>query len=1174
MKKQFGNTWWGKQWLMALEQADYNNRLFRGKNYAREGAVTRLELEGSRIIAEVQGSRPRPYRVVLECGEFSQPAVYDFMERLAAYPSILTKLLHRELDPRVLDLAQEAGLSLFPSSMGDIEMHCNCPDWAHLCKHIAAVIYQVSLEIDNNPFFAFAMHGVSLWEEMEKRGAYLSSGAEVPIPVWKEWIEGKQISKNISSVKEPISLVNPDFTKIRSLFPVWMKVLPQAPAFYALGDFRKVYEKTLRQVQKQAAQGLYDSAKIYGIDSGTDSEALSRVSQAVLVIHGPKEGTIVLDMQESWPLSRFLAALVDMTEEEVEESSFSVRTFRQAALLAMHLLMRGNVIPELIFLGNTRYAIRWLPADMDPGTAAAMGDLSSWISSAMVCYKGYREKLMTVRHPVEAVVSLFLSHWLPQLLLPKFEEDWVYRLFFQGDVYGTQEIDSEDQWTSMAVWLSHFHLNSCRWQPILYLSDTPEGQAFSLHIAVRDSETADREEISLADVFTKKCYETNRYGILKDMDLMSSLIEGLSGYIDSKGKHPISFTNENLAPFLFTVLPAMRLLGAQVVMPKSLAHLIRPKRTVRIKKKEGDKMRSHSAIHLEDMLDFDWQIALGEERISPEEFEKLAVKAGSLIRFKGNYMYVTEEDIKRLEQMRRLSASMKPEKLLRLALMESYEGTKISLDPEIRERLQEMKQISSVPVPKGIHAALRPYQQRGYSWMYRNSRLGFGSILADDMGLGKTLQAITLLEKFREEGRFQKAKALVVVPTSLLMNWQEEIHRFAPNLSVSLYYGPGRNLEQTEGDVLLTSYGMLRFDRELLKKKSWEVFIIDEAQNIKNPDTAQSRAVRSIKAKTRIALSGTPVENNLKEFWSIMDFANKGYLGTVKSFKNEYADPIQYEQNQAKAEEFRKFTSPMLLRRLKSDTSIISDLPKKMEQDTFAMLTPVQAALYEKTVEESLRVIESASKEGSGSIFKRQGLVLQMILALKEICNHPALFTKDGNWNPMLSGKAEMLLDLAASIRANHEKALIFTQFRDMGEKLADFLAEKFGERPMFLHGGCSLKDRKTMVDRFQSDPKARFFILSLKAAGTGLNLTAASHVIHYDLWWNPAVEAQATDRAYRIGQKKNVLVHRFITKNTFEERINEILQQKKILADMTVAVGENWIGNMDDRDLRKIFEC
>lgn len=327
-----------------------------------------------------------------------------------------------------------------------------------------------------------------------------------------------------------------------------------------------------------------------------------------------------------------------------------------------------------------------------------------------------------------------------------------------------------------------------------------------------------------------------------------------------------------------------------------------------------------------------------------------------------------------------------------------------------------------------------------------------------------------------------------------------------------------------------------------------------------------------MKAPIRIAISGTPVENSLKEFWSIMEFTNKGYLGSAKTFQMRYANPIQYEQDRKAAERFKSITAPMLLRRLKTDKTIISDLPDKLEQDEYTLLTPAQAALYHQIVEESLRVISEQKDGDKDSLFKRQGLVLQMILALKEICNHPALFTKEDNWDPALSGKAERLLDLAESIQASREKALIFTQFKSMGDKLADLLENKLGERPMFLHGGCSLRERKNMVDRFQTDPKARFFILSLKAAGTGLNLTAASHVIHYDLWWNPAVESQATDRAYRIGQKNNVLVHRFITKNTFEEKINEIIQKKRSLADITVSVGESWIGNMTDDELSKIF--
>ena len=1173
MKIQFGNTWWGKAWLNALGAADYSNRLPRGAAYARQGAVVSIYWNGTTVKAAVQGSRRAPYREVLGFSCFTDKQIQAFMDELLSHISIVTKLMHHELDPQVLDIAERLGLSIFPRSMDDIRMDCNCPDWAHLCKHIAAVVYQMSLDIDNNPFLVFSMHGLDLVKELEKRGISLENEMKVEVPLWESLVQGAPISKKNLTVEEPEDFLYPDFTKIHSLQAVFGKVLPENPAFYPRGSFRKVYEKVMKKVQKGATYGLFDSSAIYQLSSETDSSVLANAPVGTLVVRGLTDGTFLMPGKDPWVISRFIAALIDMSEEEAEDASFVVRFFRQACLLALHILRNGNMVPELVALPKEALGIRWLPSDMDPGTAEAMGLLSKALPKECVQVKLGRGKTCEALHPLETVISLFLTHLMKHLVGYFNQDDNVYEMFFLGEPLYKKSVDFKGIESTITTWISYFHTANCRWQPVLVVSDRADGNVFDVQVSVQDTEHPEELPVPLSDVFAKKTYEIERFSILKDLDLLSALVAGMGAYIDGRGKQPISYSNENFAAFLLDVIPAIQLLGAQVVLPKSLQVLLRPKRTIRVKKKgEAAGGTTPSLIHLEDMLDFDWQIALGDDCISPEEFEKLSVKAGSLIRFKGNYLYVTEEDLKQLEKMWQLSKSMTGEKLLRTVLAGSYEGTKISLSPEVAAMIAEMKSLEPVPLPTELHATLRPYQERGYSWMYNNSRLGFGCILADDMGLGKTLQVISFLEKLREEGRLAKKKALVVVPTGLLANWQEEIARFAPKLSVFLYYGPKRNLSDFDGDVLLTSYGLLRSDQDVLKKKKWEIFVIDEAQNIKNPDTAQSKAVRAVKSQVRIAMSGTPVENNMKEFWSIMEFANKGYLGTAKNFKTEYADPIQYDQDQEKAAMFRRVTAPMLLRRLKTDKSIISDLPDKIEQDEYAMLTPEQAALYHETVEESLKVIESVSDKDHQSMFKRQGLVLQMILALKEICNHPAQFAKDGNWDPALSGKATMLLDLASSIQGNKEKALIFTQFRDMGDKLADFLEAKMGERPMFLHGGCSIKERKTMVDRFQNDPKARFFILSLKAAGTGLNLTAASHVIHYDLWWNPAVEAQATDRAYRIGQKQNVFVHRFITKDTFEEKINAIIQQKKALADMTVSVGESWIGNLDNTELRRIF--
>lgn len=391
-------------------------------------------------------------------------------------------------------------------------------------------------------------------------------------------------------------------------------------------------------------------------------------------------------------------------------------------------------------------------------------------------------------------------------------------------------------------------------------------------------------------------------------------------------------------------------------------------------------------------------------------------------------------------------------------------------------------------------------------------------------------------------------------------------------MTVFTYHGIDRDIKKFDTDVFLTTYGVMRSDVDKLKKFKWAVMVIDEAQNIKNQTTAQTKAAVSLSADTKIALSGTPVENRLSEFWSIMNFVNAGYFGSLKKFSENYANPIQNLGDKVCAERLKKSAAPFMMRRLKTDKTIINDLPDKIEQNEFAQLTAQQAAVYETTLQEAMTAIKGIEQTDSQSLFKRQGLILQMILALKQICNHPALFLKNKDFNPGLSGKAEMFLSLVDNITESGQKAIVFTQFKEMGDILSEMVFQQTGRRPLFLHGGCTVEQRKQMVEKFQTQRQHQIFILSLKAAGTGLNLTAASHVIHYDLWWNPAVEAQATDRAYRIGQHQNVMVHRFITQNTFEEKIDKMIQDKKLLADMTVASGESWIGKLTNKQLEELF--
>jgi SNF2 family DNA or RNA helicase len=522
--------------------------------------------------------------------------------------------------------------------------------------------------------------------------------------------------------------------------------------------------------------------------------------------------------------------------------------------------------------------------------------------------------------------------------------------------------------------------------------------------------------------------------------------------------------------------------------------------------------------------------------------------------------------LQRLLKQLTAEAKLAGSDLLQAALSGKYKGASILVDKQVQKALNDLKKVKEVPLPKGLQATLRPYQHSGYSWLYKNAQLGMGSILADDMGLGKTLQVITLLLKFKEEGVFDKKKALVAVPTSLLTNWQKEIQKFAPTLNAAVYHGPNRSIP-TEFDILITTYGVLRSDQKILAKWKWQIMTIDEAQNIKNVTTLQTKAVKAIKADIYVAMSGTPVENRLSEYWSIMDFSNKGYLGSLSKFTENFAVPIQKHNDQEQLESFRLITAPFILRRLKSDKSIIKDLPEKIENDYYTSLEPEQAAVYEGLVQSALK--EIALSDG----IQRKGMVLTMMMGLKQICNHPYQYLKKGSKNPMESGKANALFELLDNIQAQQEKTLIFTQYKETGKLLSGWIEARYGRAPLFLHGGNSRKQRDEMVESFQNNRQDSIFILSLKAGGTGLNLTAANHVVHYDLWWNPAVEAQATDRAYRIGQQKNVMVYRLLSEGTLEERIDEMLQAKKELANLTVQTGETWLGDLSNQDLENLVK-
>ncbi|MBP5425524.1 MAG: SWIM zinc finger family protein [Prevotella sp.] len=1167
----FGKTWWGSEWLKSLTHIDYANRIPRGSAYARNGAVKSINVAGNVITAKVSGRQPTPYKVTISVPLFKKEQTERLIKELLEQPALISKLLNRELDPEVFQVAKRIGLNLFPQRWNDLDMHCSCPDWAVPCKHLAAVIYMMSREIDNDPFLVFTMHGVDLLDELKKRDEKIEKEQIMDVP---------EISSLLIPAKKPrepqtdtADCRRVDFTGLHDITEPLSNLLPKNPSFSQNKDFQQVYasqmglisRKTRRILQGKLLPGF--SAQGREFDIRRDMHIAYQVNKFGLVF--PTDGKPGKpDIMDCLWGDEFLDALTVLPADYLPDYDPSVQALHQALFCALHLLANGAVVPQIVKVAD-KYDIRWLPAMIAAEVAQVVAELDRTLPPGLltlIAKKGRGHTTTELENQTECLLS-YLIGCLIHALSNYAEESPAFIVFFKQYSYPFDGIGEKAMPGAIRSWLDRLFLSQRQFHPSLLISENGAG-GFDLDVAIDQ----DGEAVMLKDVLADQKMAAKRFAILKELSLLASLISGLETYINRNGATPITFSTGEFVPFLFDTIPAIRLLGVRVLLPKSLQQLIRPRVSMKLTKKQTD---GKSYLRLDEMLQFDWQVALGDTLVSPAEFQKLTQRAQGLIRFKQRYIYVDETDIARLTKAFEGNRPMSPAEMLQAALTESYDRAPIILDDNVRQLMRQLTEQADIPVPAGVNATLRPYQERGYSWMYRNSRIGFGSIIADDMGLGKTLQVITLMQKMKDEGALTPGlPVLTVVPTGLVTNWQAELQRFAPGLTVFTYHGPQRNLKEFKcADILLTTYGVLRSDAAKLKKHAWLAVVIDEAQNIKNADTAQSKAVRSIPAKLHIAMSGTPVENRLSEFWSIMDFANQGYLGSAKSFKEEFANPIQRQGDSLAANRFRRITAPFLLRRLKSDKSIINDLPDKIEQNELALLTEPQAALYQETLDHAMKAIEGIEATDHKSLFERQGLVLQMILALKQICNHPALFLKNGDFNPELSGKTEMLLSLLESIIESGQKVLVFTQFREMGQMLQQMIEQRLGVKPLFLHGGCGIKERQAMVDRFQQNPRSdHVFLLSLKAAGTGLNLTAASHVVHYDLWWNPAVEAQATDRAYRIGQHQNVVVHRFITQNTFEERIDKMIQDKRHLADMTVATGESWIGRLSNAELREIF--
>ncbi|WP_079179682.1 DEAD/DEAH box helicase [Streptomyces atratus] len=628
----------------------------------------------------------------------------------------------------------------------------------------------------------------------------------------------------------------------------------------------------------------------------------------------------------------------------------------------------------------------------------------------------------------------------------------------------------------------------------------------------------------------------------------------------------LRLTDDEAFDLLGDATDTLRTAGIDVHWPRELVKALTA--TAEIGQRTTPGSSAGGLLDTDALLDFRWQISLGGEPLTEAEMDALAEARRPLVRLRDQWVVADPRLVARVG--RRRMEPLTPMEALSAALTGEVERddepipcTAVGPLGDLVARIRDPESRTPAPQPTALKATLRDYQKRGLAWLAEMCELGLGGCLADDMGLGKTITLIAL-HLHRQTGVATAGPTLVVCPASLLGNWQREAARFAPSTPVRRYHGGDRHLEDLARDeIVLVTYGVLRRDREVLAETAWSLIAADEAQHVKNPYTVTARHLRALPALARVALTGTPVENNLSELWAILDWTTPGLLGPLTAFRDRHARAVEAGEDPEAAERLSHLVRPFLLRRKKSDPGIAPELPAKTETDRVVALTAEQAGLYEAVVRETM------TKIGESEGIARRGLVLKLLTALKQICNHPAQYLRQSTPLRGRSGKLDLLDELIDTITAEGESVLVFTQYKQMATLLERHLAER-GVPTLFLHGGTPVAGREDMVERFQHG-EVPVFLLSLKAAGTGLNLTRATHVVHYDRWWNPAVEDQATDRAYRIGQDKPVQVHKLLTEGTVEDKVAKLLESKRALADAVVGSGEAALTELSDTDLAEL---
>lgn len=1196
-------TAWGAWFLRMLKAYDGSGRISRGKTYANTGRVEDLRVEGQTVTAKVAGRYEDYYTIQISFPPITKKCEKDIVKIFAKNEVGLVALRAGIMQDDLIAEFEKKSVRVIPARWVKSNAFCSCPDDGNPCKHMAAVLFILAREIDFDPRLIFQLAGFDLskdypeynrvsknndtdFQNKQAMSSTKMSSDKAEINFTKELqqiaiefeapvADSVKNKKTISQILELDTSAKKvlHFPSGESYIPLITGFLPPAPVFSS-SDFviklTELYHTALfaydfnfytAETNDEYAETFYARAEIStsNLLKGKNDFPLNKNSPLTMKIIFSNTSTADLTLLQAGSLFRKKPrADFDYTQSYAIAYSFYS--------LAKKIIWDSAFIPA-VNLHNGLLNIFWKPLTASTEINNAIDEFAilldeSFFAKVKDWGKRYCAELLLTAYLTEYVTTLNFS---PRTTSARDKK--IDKLFFNNLEIDTSVPGNKNLATGIYTWLAVLNYQPNEYFYRLSLQAIPNENLNTSSSFETQTETLklSASVAKLDEVNPKYVDLPNAVRQAKDKERILKFPIVLSSYLPAMTelatKPSIDLSLDEVADFLQSSSKLLQRFGVEIILPKGLQKVLSPKAVISVKSRSGSKP-VQVFFTKESFLEYDHKIMLGDYELSVKDFKKLVNQNSKLIKFRNQYVLLDPDEVAKL------FAKLENEKpLSQQEIMQAVLSEEAVVSKEVKAQMDEIFKAELLSTPKKLRATLRTYQQKGFSWMYANIRSGFGCMLADDMGLGKTIQVIALLLTLQEKNILKSENGmgvLIVAPASLLSNWKHETEKFAPSLTCEVFHGTGRKLRKS--DITLTTYQTMQKDIEKICEANFTGIILDEAQAIKNSNTKTSRAVKKPEVKFKIALTGTPVENSLEDMRSIFDFILPNYFGDAKTFRNKWRIPIELHANTEASDRFAKITAPFVLRRLKTDKQIISDLPEKIITNAYCNLTPQQVAMYEALIQSELKPLLDAK-----TAIARTSLVLKLLTSLKQVCNHPRTFDKTSEPTAELSGKMQTLCLLLKDILESGEKVIIFSQYVQTISLMEKIIQKDLKTFCLRITGRMSQETRTKNVELFQTSPEYRIMLISLKAGGTGLNLTAASRVIHFDLWFNPAVEDQATDRAFRIGQKRNVFVHRLICEGTFEEKIDEMIQKKRNIAE-SISGGETWISKLNNTEIQELL--